>query len=193
MSTQIAFFENELVQLRDEISSLESSIEQSPSVSIELDALERRYDNTQQQYYAALDRLSRAQTGERIELLSQGQRVTVVEQASIPDRPSSPNTKKVMVMGVGASLGLGIVLIALLEFLNAAIRRPKDLVETLGITPLAVLPYLPTARATRNKRILKYAAAAFVLLAIPAGLALIHQYYLPLDLLVEKVVKKLSA
>lgn len=193
LDTQIAFFNNELVQLREEISFLQGTIEQTSTVSIELDALERRYDNTQQQYYAALDRLSRAQTGERIELLAQGQRVTVVEQAAVPDKPSSPNKAKIYILGLGASVGLGIALIAVIELLNAAIRRPKDLVDALGITPLAVLPYLPTARSTRNKRILKYAAVAFVLLAIPAGLALVHQYYLPLDLLVEKVVSKLSA
>ena len=94
--------------------------------------------------------------------------------------------------GIAASFGLGIGLIFLWELMNSAIRRPKDLVESLGITPIAVLPYLPTPRSTRNRKIVTYAVIGAFLLGIPAALAAIHQFYLPLDLLVEKVVDRFS-
>ena len=46
-----------------------------------------------------------AATGERIELLSKGERISVIEHASVPTRPISPN--RPLIAGAGAAAGIG--------------------------------------------------------------------------------------
>ncbi len=95
IDSQISFDEDQKKLIETELASLKASIDATPGNAIQLDALQRDYDNTQTQYNNAVARLGAAQTGDRIEALSKGQRITVIEQAVVPDQPSSPNRKKI--------------------------------------------------------------------------------------------------
>lgn len=179
-------------EARTELSTLEDAIARTAANAIALEALERDYENTQGQYNQATARLATASTGERIELLSRGQRVTVVEQPSIPTEPTKPNRKKLAAAGVGAGLLAGFGLIALLELLNTTARRPTDLVNGLGITPLVTVPYLRTRRESLRRRAGQALAVLLIALAIPASIYAVHTYYQPLDLIADRVMNKLG-
>ena len=86
----------------------------------------------------------------------------------------------------------GIAVVAALEFLNTSIRRPTDIRRNLGITPLATVPYVYTPMEMVMRR--ATVATVFVLLVagIPLALYAVHTYYLPLDLIYEKVASKLG-
>ena len=94
--------------------------------------------------------------------------------------------------GVGLGLVAGLRLIVLMELLQVAIRRPADLTARLGITPFAPLPYLRTAGQSRRRRVIIGLGFALVLLAIPAGLWLVHTQVIPLDLLLNRVMQKVG-
>ena len=55
---------------------------------IELDSLQRDYENIQARYNAAINNLNQAQMSERIETTAQGQRISVIENANVPRVPS---------------------------------------------------------------------------------------------------------
>ena len=182
----------ELVQANAELSRLRDAIERTPANQIALEALERDYGNLQAQYNAAVDRGNTARMGERIELGSKGQRITVIEQATVPNQPSSPNRPLISAAGVAAGLGMAGGLFFLLEFLNRTARRPVELTNALGITPLATIPYMEDERHKLLRRSRLVASFLIVVIGMPAALWAIDTFYLPLDLIVERIIEQLG-
>ncbi len=134
-----------------------------------------------------MDRLAKAATGERIELLSKGQRISVIEQATVPNKPTSPDRVAIAGGGAAAGVALGGGVVLLLELLNQSIRRPMDLQNRLGITPLVTLPYIRTRRETVVKRTIVVLLILAVVIGVPAALFAIHTFYLPLDLIIDRI------
>ena len=186
---QIDFLTDLKAQITTELEALRVSIDATPGNSIALDTLERDYANSRMQYDQAVANKARAETGDTIEALSKGQRISVIEQAIAPREPSSPNRPLIAVAGVGLGLLGGIGLIMLIELLKGAIRRPVDITAKLGITPFATLPYMRTAEQIRRRRAIIGFGFALVLLAIPAGLWLVHTQIMPLDLLLDRALQ----
>ena len=83
-------------------------------------------------------------------------------------------------------------MVMLLEFINKAVRRPRDITKHLGITPIATIPYIRTPVELVTRRAVFVALFAFVVIGLPAALFAIHTHYLPLDLLVDMVITRLE-
>ena len=150
--------------------------------------LEREFSNIRSQYTAAASRLADAAMGERIEVTSKGQRISLLEQAIVPKEPASPNRPLIAAASVGGGVGLGFGLIVLLELLNTAVRRPVDISSKIGIMPIATFPFVRTRRQRVIRRVIILSTLALVMIGIPATIWALHTYYLPLDLLIEKVM-----
>ena len=80
----------------------------------------------------------------------------------------------------------------LLELLNRSILRPVELTNRLGITPLAVLPYLRTDREILMRRMTVLGIVAFLVVVIPATLYAVHTFVTPLDVLMEPALNKVG-
>lgn len=187
---RVAFLDEQETRISGEVEELRDAIERTPENAIRLESLEREYQNTLNQYNNAVENLARAQTGERIEVLSKGERISVIEQATPPSEPNSPNRPII----AGGGLVLGIVLAVgvffLLEVTNRAIRRPADLVSGLSIQPIATIPYLETSGGKARRRALQTILIAGLAIGIPVGLWAVHAFYLPLDLIVDRLLSK---
>ena len=191
LQTEIEFLQGEKLQLEREVDRLEETIRQTPNNAIALQSLEREYDNTQRQHARAVDALSQAVTGERLELSSKAQRISVLEQAVPPNEPDSPDRRVIAAGGVVAGFGAGFGLVALLELLNRSIRRPADLTNGLGIVPLVTVPYIATPGERLRRRVVLVGTLLLLVVAIPAGLWYVHYQVMPLDLLLDRVVTEL--
>lgn len=188
MDAEKAAIEARRVETEAEIASLQETIDATTTVGIRLSEMERELNSVQGQHSNAISRLAQAQMGERIELLSKGQRITVLEQASVPRSPTSPNRPQIAAAGVGAGMAAGLGLVALLELLNRSIRRPIEITRKMGITPIAALPYVRTRRQTLFRRVVIGLALVFSLVGVPLALWALHTYYLPLDLLINRLL-----
>jgi polysaccharide chain length determinant protein (PEP-CTERM system associated) len=191
IDSQIAFDTDQKAQIEAELAALKVTIEATPGNAIELDALQRDYDNAQTQYNNAVARLGQAQTGDRIEALSKGQRITVIEQAVVPNEPASPNRQLIAMGSVLGGLALGLAFVFLIEVMNRAVHRPADLASKLGIQALATVPYIYTRGEVFRRRMVLVSVVLVAVLGIPAALFAVHQYYLPLDLLIGRVLDKI--
>lgn len=184
--------EDQRAKINADLEKLTDAIARSTANGVALGGLERDYSNIQEQYNQAATRLSQASTGERIELLSRGQRITILEQPVAADRPSKPNRVLIAVGGTLAGIGAGLALVVLLELLNRSPRRPEDLVKKLGIMPLATIPYIRSSREIVWQRSLKAALILLILIGVPAIVWGIHTYYQPLDLLAARVMSRIG-
>ena len=190
IDTQLDQMADEIAELERQESELERSIAETPNTQMALNALQRNYENLQGQYDSARSKLAVSATGEQLELKQQAERFEVIEQAQVPDAPDKPNRLKILLAGFGGGAGAGLGLVFLLEFLNRAIRRPSDIISTLDIQPLAVIPYIYTDAEVRRRSRLRWTIIVLSVATIVAATALVHVYYMPLDLIGAKIVEK---
>lgn len=189
---QLDFISRQKAQVTDTLTSLAASIGDTPSNAITLGTLERDYANTRIQYDQAVANRARAQTGDIIEALRQGQRISVIEQAVVPSQPEKPNRMVIAAGGIGAGVLLGLSFVVLLEFLNRGIRRPADLTNQLGIIPFATLPYYRTKAERLRSRVIIFGTLGVFLIVIPAGLWAVDTYVIPLDRLISMLAGRLG-
>ena len=193
IDARLGFIAEEKAMIEETLAELQASIAVTPSNEMVLGALERDLANLQLQYETATTSLASAETGERIERSSKGERLTLVEPPIEPTKPESPNRRLIAMAGVAGGIGAGLGLVLLLELLNRSIRRPVDLSAGLGIQPIATIPYIRTRREVFWKRSLILAALAGTFVVIPLMLFLIHTYYMPLDLLLQQITSAADA
>ncbi|GIT93294.1 LPS biosynthesis protein [Jannaschia sp. AI_61] len=189
---QLAFIADQKTQLATRLETLAASIEATPGNTITLETLERDYANVQAQYNQAVANKARAETGDVIESLSKGQRISVVEQAVVPSAPRSPNRPLIAVAGVGGGAALGLAVVILLELLKSGIRRPLELTNKLGISPIATLPFYRTKGEIWRRRLTILSILATFVLGVPAALWTVHTRYMPLDQLIETVGQRIG-
>lgn len=179
-------------QIQEQMKALQDSIDRTPANQIALDALNRDYANTQQQYNTAVGRQSQAAAGERIEVLSKGEKISVLDAATVPNSPAKPNRPLIALGGIAAGMFLGIGTIVLTELLNRAVRRPKDIVKAFGITPLVTIPYMRTPNETMRRRSVFIGLLLLAVVGIPAIIYAVHVFYQPLDIILSRLAAQMG-
>ncbi len=192
LDSRIKQLSSEREVLQTQISEVQDRINRTPGNAVTLEALQRDYDNIQAQYNRTTDSLARASTGERIETLSRGQRMSVVERASEPTTPIKPNRKRLVVMGLFAGLVLATGTLQALDLLSGKIRRSKDLIDGLGITPMVTIPMMRSLPEERAIRIRRTGLSLLIGVVIPLLLWGIHTYYMPFDELARSVASRIG-
>ena len=66
--------------------------------------------------------------------------VTTLDEAEVPQTPSSPNIRRNVLLGFIAGAGLMVVLLVVLEVLDDRVKRPEDIEELMGLTLLGIVP-----------------------------------------------------
>ena len=192
IDTRIDILLDQKTTLQAQLEELDNSIARTPEVAIQLEEMDRKYASIEQQYNTAEDRLARARTGDRIETRARGQRLVVIEQPAIPSQPTKPNRMRIAGAGVFMGIAAGLGLIFLLEFLNNTARRPEDIINRFGVTPLTTIPYIRTRGQRFRQRSLQVLFILVILIGVPAAVYAVHTYYLPLDLIADKVMNRLG-
>ena len=66
--------------------------------------------------------------------------VTTLDEAEVPQSPSSPNIRRNVLLGFIAGAGLMVVLMVVVEVLDDRVKRPEDIEELMGLTILGIVP-----------------------------------------------------
>ena len=189
---QLAYIEDQKSRITNTLEELDASISATPGNAVVLNTFERRRENLRAQYNAAERNRAQAETGDVIEGLTKGQRLTVIEQAVAPNSPTSPNRPRIAVMGLAGGLAMGFGFILLLELLNTKIRRPVDIENGLEITPLVTLPYIRTRAQVWRRRLIILAALLVVIVGLPALLWYVDTHIRPLQPIFERILNRLG-
>ncbi|MDV7145530.1 lipopolysaccharide biosynthesis protein [Tropicimonas sp. TH_r6] len=189
---QLEFMGNEREQINTQLSNLQATISATPGNTVRLEAMERDYAALRTQYDEAVRNRATAETGDVIENLSKGQRITVIEAAVAPSEPTSPNRPLIAIAGVAGGAALGLAFVVLLELMNSSIRRPVDLQNKLGITPFGTLPLIRTPGQIRRRRAIILLTLLTVAVAVPAGLWYVQTEVMPLDLIFQRILDKVG-
>ncbi|MCE2321664.1 capsular polysaccharide biosynthesis protein [Streptococcus thermophilus] len=77
---------------------------------------------------------------EKIKKVTKVEDVTTLEEAKLPESPSSPNIKLNVLLGAVLGGFLAVVGVLVREILDDRVRRPEDVEDALGMTLLGIIP-----------------------------------------------------
>jgi uncharacterized protein involved in exopolysaccharide biosynthesis len=103
--------------------------------------MENRASTLRAQYQQISENLLKAQNSARMASEQRAERLSLVEPASLPDRPRSPNRPLLVAGGTAAGLALGLFLSLLLELVMKPIRSPRQL-EEMGLPVIGLVPVI---------------------------------------------------
>lgn len=79
-------------------------------------------------------------SGRRIVEIMNLDAVSLVDEASLPMEPASPNIRKNMLLGAAGGFFIGLMIVIVQILLNDSIQTPDDVERYLGVGVLGVIP-----------------------------------------------------
>lgn len=140
---EIILSQDVLTQVATEL-NLNENLKEKVSVSIPVDTriVSISVRDADPNEAARIANSLRAFAAQKIVEVTKVSDVTTLEEAVPAEQPSTPNTKRNILLGLlaGGILATGLVLV--MEVLDDRVKRPQDVEEVMGMTLLGVVPDL---------------------------------------------------
>jgi polysaccharide chain length determinant protein (PEP-CTERM system associated) len=149
------------------ITAYQQRIEIAPARESELAELTRDYQTLQNVYASLLTRREDSKMAADLERRQVGEQFRILDPPRLPEKPFSPNRLLLNAIGALLGFGLGVALAGLREYRDTSLHTEADVVTTLAIPLLALIPTMITdgeRRDQRRRKLLYYGAAAAALL-----------------------------
>jgi uncharacterized protein involved in exopolysaccharide biosynthesis len=168
---QLSDYQAEDARLAAVTRDYEAKVNALPTRESELVELTRDYATLQSSYQSLLAKREESKIAANLERRNIGEQFRVLDPARVPERPFSPDRLMIALTGLAAGLGLGLAFLALMEYADSTFRTEEDIVRTLSLPVLAMVPVVWTnaERRVRRRRIL--AGGTAVVMAIGSAAA----------------------
>lgn len=113
-----------------------------PQAAYELANIDRDYANLRAQYQQIRDKQLDAQVASNLQQAGQGERFSIVNPPDLPAAPDKPNRRQLIIEGLLAGAGLGVLLVAIWEFLGGFVNGPQAVLRATGLEPIALVPVI---------------------------------------------------
>ena len=153
----------EQAQRQQQIADYQRKVEATPARESELVALQRDYETLQDTYKKLLTKAQDSKIAVELERRQIGEQFSILDPARTPERPTRPDRLRLTGVGAAAGLGLGLFLVAFLEYRDSSLRTHDDVVTSLALPVLALVPDIITPgelRARRRWRLVAVVATA---------------------------------
>jgi polysaccharide chain length determinant protein (PEP-CTERM system associated) len=170
-ASEIASLTADEQRLKGEISQYQNRIRLTPVTEAQLATILREYDQYSRDYTELLNKQLQSQLTASLEERHQGQHFRMVDPPSLPQAPSKPSPKKILLGGLAAGLALGLGLAFLVEMMNRSFHREKEL-HSYAVPLIVSIPLMLTPREVRRrrwKRAFECAAGAAMLVVVSAA------------------------
>jgi uncharacterized protein involved in exopolysaccharide biosynthesis len=165
---------------------LERTIELEPAYL----ELIRSREGSARKHQEIVSRLLESEVSKELEVQRKGERFSLIDPPDLPEKPEKPNRPVIMILGLILAIGGGVGSGALLEQLDRSIRGGEHLGRLAGLSPLAIIPYVPNqddlTRLVRQ-RIRVAVAGAGVAVALVVAVLVVGY---PLDVLWFAALRK---
>ncbi|UWR27446.1 DUF874 domain-containing protein [Sulfitobacter sp. S223] len=142
LDTQLQTLTQQRTLLDQRRTALRATIQGSPETQRTLADFDRRMEQLRTQLEAIAARRNDAQVGFNLEVGAQGERLTTIEEAQVPDYPITMSKKKRAIVGAMGATGLAFVIAWLLELRRPVIRSARQMERETGILPVVSIPEL---------------------------------------------------
>lgn len=189
---EIAAMEAAYRQTAKNLTEYQTRLENAPLVERDYNRMLRDLDQAQLRYTDITHKLTEAQVSQQMEESQQGERFKIIDPAQTPEKPFKPNRMAIALVGFVLALGLATCVCALRENLDTSIKTTSELSRLTGVPVLSVTPIMENLQE-RRKRYWRYNLTAILLVGLMiTTLIAIHLFYVPLDILWIKVMRRLG-
>ncbi len=142
LDSQLRTLTDQRALLDQRRTELRETIQSSPEIQRALADFDRRMEQLRDQLETIATRRNEAQVGFNLEIGAQGERLTTIEEAQVPDYPITMSKKRRAIMGAVAATGLAFVIAFLLELRRPVIRSARQMQRETGVMPVVSIPEL---------------------------------------------------
>jgi capsular polysaccharide biosynthesis protein len=144
----------EQAQLKRTMADYQTKVDALPTRESELVELTRDYSTLQQTYMSLLTKRQDSKLAGNLQRREIGEQFRIVDPASLPEKPYNQVQRTGMIVsGAVAGLVFGVLIVAFLAFHDSTLRTEDDVVRTLSLPVLALVPVMDSGRELRLRRL----------------------------------------
>jgi succinoglycan biosynthesis transport protein ExoP len=137
-------------ELRAKVTGIEKNVTATPQVEREYANLTRDLTISRAKYEQLLNRQMDAQVSESAIVGGRADEFRLVQAPMLPADPSKPNRLAILMIGLVASVVLGLTITVAAEALDPKVRGARDIRELLNVSPLVAIPAIRNSRSRRR-------------------------------------------
>lgn len=164
-------------QLQKLIKEYQARIETSPLVERDYADLTRNLELARTRYEDLMRKAAASEMATDLVSRGQGDRLELLEPASLPEKPAKPNRLMIVLLGTASALALGAFAVGAREMKDTSLKNLKDVRAYTKLAVLGTVPLLENDLVVRRKRRLTWlawSAASILGLAAMAGSVLYY-------------------
>lgn len=199
LSAQLASTRSEIDSLKRQVQLVQGKresyrrrLEAFPQVEEGYRGLLSERNNLQLKYDDLSKKFMEAKVAHGLEKEQMGERFTLIDAARLPEKPVSPNVPAILVIGLILGLGAGIGTAAFREYGDQTAHGIETLARATSLPVLATIPEIVTWEETASLKRRRRMAAAGTAMVVIVAIPLIHFFVMDLDILVAKLMRRLS-
>jgi polysaccharide chain length determinant protein (PEP-CTERM system associated) len=178
--TQLQFAQGEIARqqkllddTRAQIADLSERINRVPAAEVGLSALDREYATKKSAFDELLKKQQGADLSAEASKSAQGETITVIDPASLPEKPVAPKRPTLIILGLALGLAVGLLLAAAFEVPRLmTIQTVEDARHYTSLPVLVSVPELLTPREERRRKVrrtaLAFASVVATVVSVPA-------------------------
>jgi len=144
LDNELATLKREEARLRADIAESERRIQTAPTVSQQLEQVERDYSSAKESYTTILKRFEEAQLADSMERTKSAESFRILDPAVLPAFPAAPNRMRLLILACFLAISAGIGTMILFEQLDTSFHSVGDLRQFTSVPVLASIPYVYT-------------------------------------------------
>ena len=156
---QIQSKQKEQDQIQQQIRTYQSRIIATPQVEAQYKQLTRGAETSLALYNSLLTQTNAAKEATALENRQEGESFRLLDESNLPESPDWPKQSVFTGGGLAAGLTLGLLIVALLEYRDTALRTERDVWEFTQLPTLAIIVWsgevadIRPSRFSRLKRV----------------------------------------
>jgi polysaccharide chain length determinant protein (PEP-CTERM system associated) len=185
MQSQIQILDMESVdrnkqqaKIAESINMYTARVQASPVMERDYTELSRDYSMAKSIYEELNAKKAQSEAATALENRQYGERLELLESASLPETPAKPNRWLIIGAGIGIGLALGMFLSGAREMKDTSLKNLKDARAYTNLPVLGTVPLLENDLVVRRKRRLTWLAwSTACILGILVMTSSIYYYY----------------
>jgi polysaccharide chain length determinant protein (PEP-CTERM system associated) len=152
MDQEIAQKKKDQAAIQAQLHLYQERVASSPEVEEEYKSITRDNQTAQAFYDDLLNKMNQSKMATDLEKRQQGEQFRVMDEPNLPEAPAYPKRAVFVGGGLGMGLVLGLLIVALLEYLDTAVRSERDIWAFTKLPTLGVIAFNGDPGLAKPKR-----------------------------------------
>ena len=150
IDSQLASLGAQSAELRTKLNGLEKNVTAAPQVEREYSNATRDLTIAREKYEQLLNRQMDAEVSQAAIAGGRADEFQLVQAPMLPAQPAKPQRLAILLIGLVASIVLGLTVTVAAEALDPKVRGARDVRELLQVSPLVAIPDIRNSRSRRR-------------------------------------------